>query len=109
MLTSFLVFLAGEFDDVLDDSEAYTTNLDDTNRVNIQFGDKDPSLLVSNGSVSQFKHHKLLKIENLTLQTPRTKNVLITDLSMEINDKEHLLVRLPTHGLVIYVAALVAT
>ncbi|XP_042461463.1 ABC transporter D family member 2, chloroplastic-like [Zingiber officinale] len=86
----------GEFDDVLDDSEAYITKPEDTDRVNIQFGDKDPSLLVSNGSVSQFRHHKLLKIENLTLQTPRTKNVLITDLSMEINDKEHLLVMGPS-------------
>lgn len=91
-MISFLVFLTGEFDDVLDDSEACITKLDDTDQVNIQFGDQDPSLLVSNGSVSQFKHHKLLKIENLTLQTPQTKNVLITDLSMEINDKEHLLV-----------------
>lgn len=86
----------GEFDDVLDDSEACITKLDDTDQVNIQFGDQDPSLLVSNGSVSQFKHHKLLKIENLTLQTPQTKNVLITDLSMEINDKEHLLVMGPS-------------
>ncbi|WOL02116.1 ABC transporter D family member 2, chloroplastic [Canna indica] len=84
----------GEFNDVLDENESYITRDEHTDEVHIMFLDKDP--LVSNGSVPQFEHHKLLQIENLTLQTPRTRNTLITNLSVEINDKEHLLVMGPS-------------
>ncbi|URD90067.1 SbmA/BacA-like family [Musa troglodytarum] len=87
----------GEFDDILDDSESYITEHESNDEVNILFIDnKDPSLLVSNGYVPQVGHHQLLKIQNLTLQTPQRKNILITDLSLEINEKDHLLVMGPS-------------
>lgn len=35
---------------------------------------------------------KLLDIENLTLQTPRSKATLVRDLSLVVNNKDHLLV-----------------
>lgn len=87
----------GEFDDILDDNESYITEHESNDEVNILFIDnKDPSLLVSNGYVPQVERHQLLKIQNLTLQTPRRKNILITDLSLEINEKDHLLVMGPS-------------
>ncbi|CAL9138651.1 unnamed protein product [Musa acuminata var. zebrina] len=87
----------GEFDDILDDNESYITEHESNDEVNILFIDnKDPSLLVSNGYVPQVERHQLLKIQNLTLQTPRRKNILITDLSLEINEKDHLLVTGPS-------------
>ncbi|CAL9081608.1 unnamed protein product [Musa textilis] len=87
----------GEFDDILDDSESYITEHESNDEVNILFiENKDPSLLVSNGYVPQVGHHQLLKIQNLTLQTPQRKNILITDLSLEINEKDHLLVMGPS-------------
>ncbi|RWW87432.1 hypothetical protein BHE74_00003748 [Ensete ventricosum] len=63
----------GEFDDILDDNESYITERE-----------------------SNDEHHQLLKVQNLTLQTPQRKNILITDLSLEINEKDHLLVMGPS-------------
>ena len=45
-----------------------------------------------NGSMPLDDNEKLLVIENLTVQTP-TKSVLVKDLSLQINEKDHLLVR----------------
>ncbi|XP_064953079.1 ABC transporter D family member 2, chloroplastic-like [Musa acuminata AAA Group] len=94
---SAIIDRLGEFDDILDDNESYITEHESNDEVNILFiNNKDPSLLVSNGYVPQVERHQLLKIQNLTLQTPRRKNILITDLSLEINEKDHLLVMGPS-------------
>ena len=51
-----------------------------------------PSVLSSNGSQMQSDPGIVLEICNLTLSTPRGGNILITDFSMELKDKDHLLV-----------------
>lgn len=83
----------GEFDDVLDGTQFYTHEYDITEKINILLQDDEiPTSLGSNGSVPQSGCHKLLEIQNLTLQTPRSGNILITDLSLDISDQDHLLV-----------------
>lgn len=86
----------GEFDDVLDSSNS-PEFFDDGQDISIQYSNAmDPSSLQSNGSVPLDASCKLLKIENLTLQTPKSKRTLIRDLSLEINDKDNLLVTGPS-------------
>lgn len=48
--------------------------------------------LVSNGSKPINQCLKLLNIDHLTLQTPMSRETLIRDLSVEIYEKNHLLV-----------------
>ncbi|KAG1330322.1 ABC transporter D family member 2, chloroplastic [Cocos nucifera] len=87
----------GEFDDILDGSKSYIPEYGNTEKINIQFQDeKIPTFMGSNGSVPKAGCHKLLEIQNLTLQTPRSGNVLITDLSLDINDQDRLLVMGPS-------------
>jgi ABC-type uncharacterized transport system fused permease/ATPase subunit len=50
------------------------------------------SVVSSNGSLTQSDPCLVLEILNLTLITPRSGNVLITDLTLELKDKDHLLV-----------------
>ncbi|XP_072999269.1 ABC transporter D family member 2, chloroplastic isoform X1 [Typha latifolia] len=88
----------GEFDDLLDENQSSSASEHDTTEgINILFKENDiPSSLGSNGAVPQTDCCKLLEIHSLTLQTPRSRNVLITDLFLEINDKDHLLVMGPS-------------
>lgn len=87
----------GEFDDVLDDSEFPDNSIPDGQKeINILYSELKMSLtLGSNGCMPQ-ECHKLLEIQNMTLETPRSRNVLITDLSLEINENDHLLVMGPS-------------
>lgn len=48
--------------------------------------------LETNGSFPPDKSIKLLDIEHLTLQTPTSGTTLISDLSVEIYENDHLLV-----------------
>lgn len=48
--------------------------------------------LQSNGSIAVDISQHLLEIQNLTLETPRKSDILIKDLSLAINDQDHLLV-----------------
>ncbi|XP_010925713.1 ABC transporter D family member 2, chloroplastic [Elaeis guineensis] len=87
----------GEFDDILDGSKSYIPEYGNTEKINIQFQDeKIPTSLGSNGSVPKAGCRRLLEIQNLTLQTPRSGHILITDLSLDINDQDHLLVMGPS-------------
>ncbi|MCL7022760.1 hypothetical protein MKW94_030804, partial [Papaver nudicaule] len=78
-----------EFDDVLDDnSQSYS---DSVQEITIAYSDAhDSSLLQSNGMVSD-KCTKLLDVKNLNLETPKSKTTLIRNLSLEMNNKDHLL------------------
>ncbi|KAK9131586.1 hypothetical protein Scep_011114 [Stephania cephalantha] len=87
----------GEFDDVLDNGSLFLSEpveeiifdyCDIRNRHEMQ--------RQSNGSIVLGKCLKLLEIKNLTLQTPKSKNILIKDLSLEINEKDHLLITGPS-------------
>lgn len=83
---------AGEFNDVLDGSGSKQL-YDSPEEINLIYCNvKSSSLLESSGSVLSDHCQKLLHIENLTLQTPINKAVLLMDLSLVINCKEHLLV-----------------
>ncbi|XP_068667282.1 ABC transporter D family member 2, chloroplastic [Aristolochia californica] len=86
----------GEFDDVLDRSIASPVP-DSRQEICIQFLDvKRSSILESNGSLPLVKDHKLLEIENLWLETPKSKRTLIRDLSLVVNNKDHLLITGPS-------------
>eukprot|EP00268_Persea_americana_P018822 TRINITY_DN19621_c0_g1_i2.p1 TRINITY_DN19621_c0_g1~~TRINITY_DN19621_c0_g1_i2.p1 ORF type:complete len:566 (-),score=86.88 TRINITY_DN19621_c0_g1_i2:472-2169(-) len=86
----------GEFDDLLDSSSGPEFSNPVENISIVYSNVKDPSPLQANGSVLLDGCRKLLEIENLTLQTPQTNRTLIRDLSLEINDKDHLLVTGPS-------------
>lgn len=86
----------GEFNDVLDGSGSKQL-YDSPEEINLIYCNvKSSSLLESSGSVLSDHCQKLLHIENLTLQTPINKAVLLMDLSLVINCKEHLLVMGPS-------------
>lgn len=82
-----LYVYSGEFDDVLDNSIPTPVSSHEQN-ISILF--TNSSSCESNGSV--FVKNKLLEIENLTLQTPKSNRVLIEELSLVIDDRDHLLV-----------------
>ncbi|KAI3996995.1 hypothetical protein MKX01_021271 [Papaver californicum] len=84
----------GEFDDVLDDnSQSYSDSMQE---ITITYSDShDSSLLQSNGMVSD-KCMKLLDVKNLKLETPKSKTTLIRNLSLEMNNKDHLLITGPS-------------
>ncbi|KAL8046086.1 hypothetical protein ABFX02_08G156100 [Erythranthe guttata] len=83
----------GEFDDLLTSSE----NRTDTEAMEEIFRNVCyiNSSSASNGSVAVNRGSKLLMIEHLTLMTP-SKATLIRDLSLEISEKEHLLITGPS-------------
>ncbi|KAL6838825.1 hypothetical protein ACP4OV_031539 [Aristida adscensionis] len=87
----------GEFDDLLDGNESSLSSQGDRiDGINIIFKSSNPSVLTSNGSLTQSDRCMVLEIRNLTLLTPRSGNILITDLTMELKDKDHLLVMGPS-------------
>lgn len=88
-----IIFSVGEFDDVLDSNQSsYNSKSDVGSKINISYKDVMSTSLASNGSMPEGECGKLLVIKNLTLLTPRSRNILITDLSLELNDGDHLLV-----------------
>lgn len=83
---------SGEFDDILDNSSSIDPS-DPSEEINLVYHDaKSLTLIESNGSIPIYQHQKLLDIEKLTLLTPKTRTALIQDLSLEIHEKDHLLV-----------------
>ncbi|RZC46689.1 hypothetical protein C5167_039638 [Papaver somniferum] len=84
----------GEFDDVLDgNSQSYS---DSMQGITIAYSDsRESSLLQSNGMVSD-KCMKLLDVKNLKLETPKSKTTLIRNLSLEMDNKDHLLITGPS-------------
>ncbi|KAF9588677.1 hypothetical protein IFM89_014398 [Coptis chinensis] len=84
-----------EFDDLLDDSSQQQTEASE--KISVVYSSvQSSSYLQSNGSLLLEKCHKLLNIENLTLQAPKKSSTLIKDLSLEINKKDNLLVMGPS-------------
>lgn len=91
---------AGEFDDILDSSNSKGLS-DSLEEISLTFSNTISSpVFESNGSMPTEESRKLLNVENLTLQTPTSKATLVRDLSLEINEKEHLLVGKLFHILV---------
>ncbi|KAJ0971770.1 hypothetical protein J5N97_019729 [Dioscorea zingiberensis] len=88
----------GEFDDILDgNSSVDNSELDNTKGITIICSNKPNQVCFqSNGSVPLDTFQHLLEIQNLTLETPRKTDILIKDLSLTINDKDHLLVTGPS-------------
>ncbi|XP_043810989.1 ABC transporter D family member 2, chloroplastic-like, partial [Manihot esculenta] len=93
---SAIIDRLGEFDDVLDSSiSKHLSELSE--EISLSYCNFRNSLVLeSNGSVPVDNCQKLLSIENLTLQTPTSKATLIRDLSLVINEKDHLLVTGPS-------------
>ncbi|KAL6627192.1 hypothetical protein ACP70R_030918 [Stipagrostis hirtigluma subsp. patula] len=86
----------GEFDDLLDGNESSLSSQGDSiDGISIIFKSSSP-VLGSNGSLTQSDPCTVLEIRNLTLLTPRSGNILITDLTIELKDKDHLLVMGPS-------------
>ncbi|XP_043702229.1 ABC transporter D family member 2, chloroplastic [Telopea speciosissima] len=85
----------GEFNDVL---ELGGSQLSDPNQeISIVYSDvRSSPVIQSNGSMLTDKCYKLVDIENLTLQTPKSKATLIRDLSLKVNTKDHLLITGPS-------------
>lgn len=85
-------FITGEFDDLLDgNGSSLSSQNNSVDDINIIFK-SGSSVVSSNGSLTQSDPCLVLEILNLTLITPRSGNVLITDLTLELKDKDHLLV-----------------
>ncbi|CAK9165628.1 unnamed protein product [Ilex paraguariensis] len=94
MLASFKY--AGEFDDVLDTSNRKSLS-GPSKEIHLRYCDiENSTFLNSNGSVPIGNCRMLLAIESLTLLTPASKAMLIRDLSLEIFEKDHLLVMGPS-------------
>ncbi|XP_041992121.1 ABC transporter D family member 2, chloroplastic-like isoform X1 [Salvia splendens] len=83
----------GEFDDLLSKSET-RSEADPTEGIVREFCNINDSS-ASNGSITPGRGQELLKLENLTLMAP-SKATLIRDLSLEIFEKEHLLITGPS-------------
>lgn len=82
----------GEFDDLLDSSSSNFVS-EPVEEIDLIYCNIKSSIEIeSNGMVPTGKCQKLLDVENLTVQTPGTKATLVRDLSLAINQKEHLLV-----------------
>ncbi|XP_030964624.1 ABC transporter D family member 2, chloroplastic [Quercus lobata] len=82
----------GEFDDILDSSSSKSLS-DPSEEICLVYNSvRSSPVLESNGSMPK---DKLLDIENLTLRTP-SKATLVRDLSLVINEKDHLLVTGPS-------------
>ncbi|KAH7513210.1 hypothetical protein FEM48_Zijuj12G0172300 [Ziziphus jujuba var. spinosa] len=86
----------GEFDDLLDSSSSNFVS-EPVEEIDLIYCNIKSSIEIeSNGMVPTGKCQKLLDVENLTVQTPGTKATLVRDLSLAINQKEHLLVSGPS-------------
>ncbi|XP_021299536.1 ABC transporter D family member 2, chloroplastic [Herrania umbratica] len=86
----------GEFDDVLDSSRSNSPS-DPMEQINLTYSYvKESQVLDSNGSVPANTSLRLLDVENLTLKTPKNNSTLVKDLSLMINEKDHLLVMGPS-------------
>ncbi|KAJ4980573.1 hypothetical protein NE237_031410 [Protea cynaroides] len=85
----------GEFNDVL---EQGSSQLSDSNQeISVVYSDVQGSPIIqSNGSMLMDQCYKLVEIETLTLQTPKSKATLIRDLSLKVNTKDHLLITGPS-------------
>ncbi|ONK66746.1 uncharacterized protein A4U43_C06F11520 [Asparagus officinalis] len=82
---------------VLDDRHSlYISKPDVSSKINILYKDVMYASMGSKGSIPQGGSGKLLEVEKLTLQTPRSSNILITDFSLEIYNGDHLLVMGPS-------------
>ena len=91
-LNDIKFFIVGEFDDLLDgNASSLSSQSDSVDGINIIFKSSRSSVSF-NGSLTQSDPCMVLEIRNLTLITPRSGNVLITDLTLELKDKDHLLV-----------------
>ncbi|GAB4836727.1 Canalicular multispecific organic anion transporter 1 [Ancistrocladus abbreviatus] len=88
----------GEFDDVLDSSSSYNMS-DATEKICVSYcylkHPANKTLLDSNGSIPLDCRQTLVDIENLTLETP-SRATLIKELSLEIKEKDHLLITGPS-------------
>lgn len=83
----------GEFDDVLDAGFSDNSKSDVSEEIIIEHADLCVAPFSDcNGSIAQHECRKLLEVCNLTLQTPRSRNILIKDLSFVINEGDNLLV-----------------
>ncbi|KAK8938934.1 hypothetical protein KSP39_PZI010991 [Platanthera zijinensis] len=95
---SAIIDRLGEFDDVLDAGfSSKDSKSDDSTEIIFQYTNfLVPFSSDGNGSVDQSECQKLLEVCNLTLQTPRSGNILIKDLSFVINEGDHLLIMGPS-------------
>ncbi|CAN6444587.1 unnamed protein product [Victoria cruziana] len=85
----------GEFDDVLDSSS--TPGLSDTKEgIALTYSNVTRSSVQENGAMPLNKHPKLLEIRNLTLWTPRSNITLVKELSLDICEKDNLLIMGPS-------------
>ncbi|KMT17661.1 hypothetical protein BVRB_2g036070 [Beta vulgaris subsp. vulgaris] len=87
----------GEFDDLLDNisSEDLT---DSTGRISVVYynvSSTNQTTLDSNGSLTVQSRKKLVDLENLTLVTAE-KAAILADLTLTINEKDHLLITGPS-------------
>ncbi|KAL0321014.1 UNVERIFIED_CONTAM: ABC transporter D family member 2, chloroplastic [Sesamum radiatum] len=83
----------GEFDDLLTSNETRSDG-EPAEEISREFCNVNNSV-ASNGALTISRGSKLLTVENLTLLTP-SKATLIRDLSLEICEKDHLLVTGPS-------------
>uniref|UniRef100_A0A7N1A4Q7 ABC transporter D family member 2, chloroplastic n=1 Tax=Kalanchoe fedtschenkoi TaxID=63787 RepID=A0A7N1A4Q7_KALFE len=85
----------GEFDDILDNSFPGVASNPSEEIFRVFYVTDNSSTLDGNGIWPKSKSRSLLKIENLTLLTP-TNSILIRDLSIEITEKDNLLITGPS-------------
>ncbi|EOA36667.1 hypothetical protein CARUB_v10011986mg [Capsella rubella] len=86
----------GEFDDLLDNN-IFRDPSDTVDEIELTYQSKrDSSLPDSNGSINSQPNQKRLEIEELTLQTPTNGTTLVHNLSVDIYDKDHLLIMGPS-------------
>ncbi|KAL9678082.1 hypothetical protein QQ045_015921 [Rhodiola kirilowii] len=86
----------GEFDDILNNATPKVVS-NPSEEISLVYysTDDNSSPLEGNGIKHQSKSQKILEIENLTLLTP-TNSILIRDLSIEITEKDNLLIAGPS-------------
>lgn len=88
--SDYLHNLAGEFDDVLD-STGSSGHAEALEEIQLTYSKVNDSTYSK--SKKDLDTQKLLEIESLTVQTPTNNALLIRDLSLEVCNNEHLLVR----------------
>ncbi|KAI3996994.1 hypothetical protein MKX01_021270 [Papaver californicum] len=84
----------GEFEDILSNSSECVSQ--PTQEITITYGNVQGSSSLQSDDTLLENYHKLLDIENLTLETPRSRTTLIKDLSLEVNNKDNLLITGPS-------------
>ncbi|XP_010480191.1 PREDICTED: ABC transporter D family member 2, chloroplastic isoform X3 [Camelina sativa] len=86
----------GEFDDLLDNN-IFRDPSDTVDEIELTYqSERNSSLLDANGSINSQPNQKRLEIEELTLQTPTNGTTLVHNLSVDIYDKDHLLIMGPS-------------